>query len=276
MVLKKLRLLINDIKRSLLIKVTSIGWLIFFPFLVQAGTFLETFDDGVEGWQEFFQHDVPPGSWEIIDFELRGVNNTGLLHSLTTGDETWRDYTIEFDVKPLKKHRPGGIAIAARINRTSSMALWCIIGDSIFPIAKHEARTSCFGSDLRNLILRLSSENSSLLELKKWSTLKLSVQGNNLTFWINGKMPLDRMKIPVILGKPNVDIEEVPEHLRGNFVELDEFPDFFTGGAGFGLSGYTALFDNIIITGNGIPNRGGLSVAPGAKLATTWGNLKRF
>ena len=27
---------------------------------------------------------------------------------------------------------------------------------------------------------------------------------------------------------------------------LDEFPDFSTGGAGFGLSGYTALFDNVI------------------------------
>ena len=255
--------------------VISMGVLFLFAFSIEAGTFLETFDDGVlEGWQEFFAHDVPPGSWEIIDFELRGVNNTGLLHSFTTGDETWRDYTIEFDVKPLKKHRPGGIAIAARISGTS--ALWCMIGDSIFPIAKHEAKTSCFGSDLRNLILRLSSENSSLLELKKWSTLKLSVQGRNLTFWINGKMPLDPIRIPVILGKPNVDIEKVPEHLRGNFVPLDEFPDFSTGGAGFGLSGYTALFDNVIITGNGIPNRGGLSVAPRAKLATTWGNLKRF
>ena len=255
-------------------KVASIGWLIFFPFLVQAGTFLENFNDGVlEGWQEIFPHNVPPGSWEIIDFELRAENNTGLLHSLTTGDETWRDYTIEFDVKPLKKHRPGGIAIAARFNGTS--ALWCIIGDAIFPLAKHEAKTSCFGSDFRDLILPLSSENSSLLELKKWSTLKLSVQGNNVTLWINGKMPVDRMKIPVI-QRGIVDIEKIPEHLRENFEEIDEFPDFFTGGAGFGLSGYTALFDNVIITGDGIPNRGGLSVAPRAKLAITWGDLKRF
>ena len=254
-------------------KAASIGWLIFFPFLVQAGTFLENFDDGVlEGWQEFYVGDDPPGSWEIIDFELRAENNTGVLHSLTTGDETWRDYTIEFDVKPLKKHRPGGIAIAARFNGTS--AVWCIIGDSIFPFNKHEARTSCFGSDFQNLILRLSSENSSLLELKKWSTLKLSVQGKHVTFWVNGKMPLDRMSIPVIVG---VDpVKNIPEHLRGNFVELDKFPDFSTGGAGFGLSGYMALFDNIIITGNGIPNRGGLSVAPQTKLATMWGDLKRF
>ena len=82
----------------------------FFPFLVQAGTFLENFDDGVlEGWQDFFPHDVrPTGSWEIINSELRAKNKTGLLHSLTTEDETWRDYTIEFDVKPVKKHRTEG------------------------------------------------------------------------------------------------------------------------------------------------------------------------
>lgn len=257
-------------------KLASIGWLIFFPFLVQAGTFLENFNDGVlEGWQEFYVSDAPPGSWEIIDFELRAENKTDLLHLLTTGDETWRDYAVEFDIKPLKKHRSGGIAIAARINRTS--VLWCMIGDSTFPFPGPGARTSCFGGNFHGNfqnIFPLSNERSSLLELKKWSKLKLSVQGHNITFWINGKMPIDRMRIPVI---QEVEIvEEVPENLKENLKEINELPDFSTGGAGFGLAGYTALFDNIIITGNGIPNRGGLSVAPRAKLATTWGDLKRF
>ena len=54
------------------------------------------------------------------------------------------------------------------------------------------------------------------------------------------------------------------------------FPDFLTGGVGFGLANYTARFDNITITGDSIPNRGGLSVKPTGKLATTWGDLRRF
>ena len=54
------------------------------------------------------------------------------------------------------------------------------------------------------------------------------------------------------------------------------FPDFLTGGAGFGLANYTARFDNITIAGASIPNRGGLAVTPGGKLAMAWGNLKRF
>ena len=42
---------------------------------------------------------------------------------LTIGDETWRDYTIEFDVKPLDKPGPSNIAIAARIK--GSWVAWC-------------------------------------------------------------------------------------------------------------------------------------------------------
>ena len=49
-----------------------------------------------------------------------------------------------------------------------------------------------------------------------------------------------------------------------------------TGSTGFGLANYTARFDNITITGEGIPDKGGLSVLPSAKLATTWASLKRF
>ena len=52
--------------------------------------------------------------------------------------------------------------------------------------------------------------------------------------------------------------------------------NFPTGGVGFGLSNYMARFDNIVITSEGIPNKGRLSVAPTDKLATMWSSLKRF
>ncbi|RKU15517.1 hypothetical protein C6500_20265 [Candidatus Poribacteria bacterium] len=58
--------------------------------------------------------------------------------------------------------------------------------------------------------------------------------------------------------------------------DFADFPDFQTGGIGIGLANYTARFDNITVTGDSIPNSGGFAVTPGGKLATTWGNLKRF
>ena len=47
-------------------------------------------------------------------------------------------------------------------------------------------------------------------------------------------------------------------------------------GAGLGLSNQTARFDNVVITGDSIPNNDGLLVTPKAKLTTMWGHLKRF
>ena len=55
-----------------------------------------------------------------------------------------------------------------------------------------------------------------------------------------------------------------------------DFPDFQTGGVGFGLWNYTAIFDNITVTGESVPNGGDFAVTPQAKLATTWGDLKKF
>ncbi len=229
-------------------------------FSVGAATFVETFDnEDLENWREIVQRGAALDSWKTINNELHAINDRESFRLLTIGDDTWRDYVVEFDVKPVKKHGPGSIAIAARIKGAS--VLWCMIGDALLP--GPEARVSCFSGNLHGgKFLLIDTQRGSLLKVKKWSTLKLRIQENNLTFWINGKLPLEPMEIP--------DVNEVP-------ALLEEFEtDFTTGGAGFGLSGYTALFDNIIITGEGIPNRGGLSVTPRAKLATTWGKLKQF
>ena len=107
--------------------------------------------------------------------------------------------------------------------------------------------------------LLLGSELHPLLRVKKWAQLKLSVQGAHFTFSINGKQELDG---------------ELPE--LENAPELAAFPDFFRGGCGVGLSNHTARFDNVTITGEGIPDKGGLPVTPRANVATTWGSLKRF
>jgi len=124
---------------------------------------------------------------------------------------------------------------------------------------------SCEYGNLHDVIaIRLHAEPHPQLRLKKWAHLKLSVHDNMVTFWINEKQV---MKLTELLNLKGAQLQEF------NF---NEFPDILTCGAGFGLANYTARFDNITITGDSIPNKGGLVGKPIGKLAATWASLKRF
>ena len=80
--------------------------LFLLPLSAAAGTFLETFDNKeLEGWQELVQLNKVPALWEIVNGELEVVNREPSLYFLTTGDKTWEDYTVEFDVKTAQKAR---------------------------------------------------------------------------------------------------------------------------------------------------------------------------
>lgn len=249
-----------------------------------AGTFLANFDSGnLNEWQEFLMPGVQPGSWEIIDRELHAVSNGQSTRLLTIGDETWSNYTIEFDVKPLKKPGPGNIAIAARIN--GDWVVWCTIGD-LPPFHDNLSKALCVAGNFRELTILYSfgSEHHLPLILKEWSKLKLGVEGNILNLWINEKHVLDSIRLPnretfqrLEAARKQHQVEEHggdPKNFEA--MQLGEFQDFLAGGVGLGLSNQTARFDNVIITGDNIPDRDGLSVTPRAKLATLWGNLKRL
>ena len=96
-----------------------VGFLFLTTLSAGAGTHTEAFDDGDLGaWKEIIQHNDNPGAWDIIDNELQAISHGGFTRLLTLGDETWKDYVIAFDVKPLEKHGPGNLAIAARIEGT--------------------------------------------------------------------------------------------------------------------------------------------------------------
>lgn len=244
--------------------------LFLLSFSAAAGTFIETFDGkDMDEWRELVQLNKVPGLWEIVKGELEVVNREPSLYFFITGDETWEDYSVEFDVKPLKKHGIGGIAIAARVNGSS--VVYCSVRDVVVLMgekpAVHETRIDCLSGDLHDVeFTLLYTEPRALLRLNKWARLKLSVDGENFSFWVDDKriagtgdafaFMLEGQEIKWKAGK-----------LRDRFGK---------GGTGFGLSNYTARLDNITVTGDSIPNRGRLAVTPKGKLATTWGNLKRF
>lgn len=242
-----------------------IATLFCLPLSVWAGTFLETFDGKeLEGWQEIWV-DKGPAVWEIVDGELHAESRDAYVHFLTTGDSTWEDYTMELDVKPLKKHGIGGISIAVRVDGT--WLVYCSIYDPVIirgddpPV--QERRIGCHAGGFHRPMpphAVLIDELHPLLRLNRWAHLKLSVEGDMFTFWIDGEQIMAPTKLQIFR---NIEV-------------FANFPDFQTGGVGFGLWNYTAIFDNITVTGDSVPNGGDFAVTSQGKLATTWGNLKRF
>ena len=237
--------------------------LFLLPLSVWAGTFLETFDGkDLDGWQQIWAI-KGPAVWEIDDGELHADSREAYIHLLTTGDSTWEDYTMELDVKPLKKHGIGGITIAVRVKGT--WLVYCSISDPVIirgddpPV--QERRIGCLAGGLhvppRAILF---TEQHPLLRLNRWAHLKLSVEGDIFTFWIDGEQVMAPTQLQIFR---QIEV-------------FADFPDFQTGGVGFGLWNYTAIFDNITVTGDSVPNSGDFAVTPQGKLATTWGQLKQY
>lgn len=247
-------------------KLVMMRWLIFsFTFSAFAGTFIETFDNGnLEDWKELNVHDALPGTWEILDGELEGITPGGAARFLITGDDTWQNYSIQVDVMPLKKMGPGKIGIAARVKGT--WIFWCRITDLNVNRPKSDVVCSSRNvHEVTGLLFYISPHR--LLKLNEWSQLKLSVDGDHFIFSINGKKIVET-------GDP-FNFQHEGQEIKWKAGDLSDHP-IDAGGAGFGFSNYTVRFDNITIIGDNIPNRGGLSVTPKEKLATMWGDLKRF
>ena len=243
--------------------VVIVATLFLLPLSVWAGTFLETFDGkDLDGWQQIWR-DKGPAVWEIVDDELHAESREAYTHLLTTGDNTWEDYTMELDVKPVKKHGIGGIAIAVRVDGTWLVS--CRIFDPVIIRGDdppfQEERIGCSATGLeRPALATLIAEPHPLLKLNRWSHLKLSAEGDIFTFWIDEEQVMAPTKLQIFR---QIEV-------------FADFPDFQTGGVGFGLWNYTAVFDNITVTGDSIPNSGDFDVTPQGKLATTWAQLKKF
>lgn len=257
-------------------KLAIIGSIVLlFTLSAGAGTFLVDFDNGkLDEWKELLMGDALPGSWEIVDGELHAVSPNGWTRLLTIGDETWRDYTIEFDVKPLDNRGPSNIVVAARIN--GSWLVWCFIGDLPFVDNISEVMFAAGNFQDPNTFLFSHSKRQRFLKLNEWSKLKLDVKENILNFWINGKQFIGPVQLPDRHSFLRFDALRKEHRKELPALQLDGLEDFLTGGIGLGLSNQTARFDNVVITGDSIPDRHTFSVTPRAKLATMWGSLKRF
>jgi len=209
------------------------------------GTLQDNFEDGdFEGWTQIVVGLQPPATWNIINGELHVERPSGWSSLLIVGNTTWKDYEIEYDVKPLEKLGQGDIDVVARVIDGNRM-LACIIGDFL---GGAEATGFRWAGGIENP----KSKPWPLLKLGKWHHLKLKTERKHLIFWI--------------------DDQKVLEYSDNTLTE---------GGVGFGLSNYTARFDNIVVRGEDVPDTGPsginspFSVQRRDKLVTTWGEIKR-
>lgn len=237
------------------------GMMFSFSFHSLAGQFVENFNRNLEIWREFAMNDVGPGSWKIVNSELHAISRGGLTRFLVTGDDGWQDYTIEFNVNPLEKHGPGNIVITARITEVSGVA--CMIGDLPWP--EPESKVTCLAGNFHEKfgLVLLHTAPHPFLKLDKWAHLKMSVNEDRFILWVDGKKIAET-------GDPFIWVVD-GQDVRLKAGDLSRFPK---GGGGIGITNYEAVFDRIIITGVGVPDRDGLSVKSTTKLASMWGGLK--
>lgn len=206
-----------------------------------AGTFRDDFEDGnLDGWRQEWQPHW--NLWKILDGELECTQRSKISTTLVTGDVTWKDYTIEYDVKLLEKFGPGDVDVAVRV-----VSLWRFVQ---FFIGDYFGAPEIGGSRAINGANEAAKRQPfDLLELNKWHHLKLDAQGNHFTFWVNGQKVLDYTD----------DVIKA-------------------GAVGLGLANYRARFDNVEISGPDVPDvtpPTWTSIHPKAKLPTTWAEMKK-
>ena len=273
------------------------GILLFQTLPVSAGTFLETFDNfNLKDWEEVNERNAPAGEWRSINGELHAESKDNAIRMLVIKNAAAHDYEVALDVMPLAKHGRGHIVLAARVNQTYAVvfAIGNIFWNAPSPIVSgvvlnlptgqiaglplffaridklvnmepdklNEVFNGPAREDIQEEILKEGASMNCttvfphpFLKTREWSRMKLRVDQERFTLSVNGENVLSFTC------------------LFDNFAFLEE--GLNVGSIGFGLAGYTARFDNLRITGEDIPNHGGLSVQPEGKLTVTWGQLKQ-
>jgi len=223
-------------------KYPMVGLMLFLTTAsVWAGTFRDDFEDGnLDGWRQDFPFAQEPTLWKIVDGKLECTRFSNISTVLITGDATWKDYTIEYDVTLLEDHGPGDVDVVLRW-RGAAGYLAIYIGDFGGLPAIYVERNL-------NIIMQKPFDP---LELNKWHHLKVEAKGKNFTFWVND--------------------EKVLEHQDNTIKE---------GAVGLGLANYTARFDNVEISGPDVPDVTpptwkARPVQPSDKLAKTWATIKQ-
>ena len=215
---------------------------LMFSLTTQAGTFKDDFNDGnYDGWS-IIELGVCGGSvWNVENGVLTAKSNPqgqGLCGaSLLFGENEWRNYSIECDAKMVKiLSDKAGIGLNLRILVNDGDGIFA----SVTPVTVLIHSMKVF-ADVKIV------EEPFDLQVNQWYRLKLVVSKDSIEFYIDGKLmaSLFEPSQPFSIGRS-----------VGLFVRNCE-----------------AQFDNVVITGDDVPDSSNAVTRQG-KLATTWGQMK--
>ncbi len=226
-----------------LIAVTSL-LLIALPTF--AGTLRDDFNDGdIEGWQPTFAKNPENSIWEVVKGVLIGRRVSGWAADLVVGDATWKDYTIEFDMRVTERlaNEFGGryhyAGVIGRLRVENGIEI-----DALGFNLNFKVPPTIWSWGWRNQAFLHDVQTPFDAELGTWYHMRAIFEGDKFECYIDGK--------------------------RVASYASSVLP---TGLVGLSVGGCVAEFDNVVITGDDVPDMN-LSVEPTGKLATTWGRVK--
>lgn len=219
--------------------------MLLFTLPTVAGTFRDDFEDGnFEGWEQYnFTPGMQCGEWSVVDGVLhyKGSAARTICH-LTMGNDDWTDYTISCNARMLQN-----FGASARIMLAIHMAeapstdhIYYVLGP-INGVNSVGIGTFVNGGG--------ANENWALfdMEMGRWYELRAEVVDTKHRFLIDGELVVEH----------DIDI-------------------YRSGRIGIGCVGAEVEFDNVVITGDGIPDNGSVvsSIDSEGMLAATWGELR--
>ncbi|MCG9132153.1 hypothetical protein J5I95_10770 [Candidatus Poribacteria bacterium] len=219
-----------------------------------SGEILDDFEDGdTVGWERSPQNQDSEAFWGIkegetfVTFDPEGLawnvaisqfNFTG--EGLNVGDPSkWTDYDVEVDLRHTAvANFPGGIRGRVNLETGSHYVVWLYPGSSKMNLFSNP------GWDINTGLVN-HGEAAYKPEVDKWHKVKLSFQGTTIKVFYDGKEMID---------------------VKNNLYK--------SGTVALGNQDKVVHYDNVRITGPGIPDLNASPVKPEDKLTTTWGQIK--
>lgn len=216
--------------------ITALCEMLTFIFGFAAQALINDFEDGkLDGWTQCPQR---KGGWEIKNGELH--YDGGGDSVLYTGDVNWTDYELEVDMKlTVQQDYPGGIRVRVNPKDGTNYFTW------VYPSQTLIAFYVGTGWNCNSNKGVADQEQWKAPPINEFHKLKLTAKGSNFEVYWDGKKYIS-------------------------------YADSSYKKGCIALNGHNkpVVFDNVRVSGEGIPLSPGEAVEPEDKVATTWSKIK--
>jgi hypothetical protein len=211
-----------------------------------AGTFIDDFEDGnLDGWAESYPW-AARASWSVENGELVGISTHNIgadTHLYLLDSSDWQDYDISARVKVTEsftKNICGAGLLVRQMGRLNYLNFKILMHDQLIGPDVPKARYLWQDNNDWEVLHKEPLD----LQFGVWYDLLLEASGSHFSFYVDGEKVIDC-----------------------------ESTLFDSGEVGVVLNGAEAHYDNLVVTGDEIPDMS-TPVESNGKLATSWTRLK--